>query len=71
MCDDGISFLTFAARQQLLIVVSGNHCQLNGMPIAMVSTLLGHQSINVTEKYMHHKDTDSLSEAVRKYGVTV
>jgi integrase len=41
--------------------------QKHGMPIAMVSALLGHSSIDVTDKYTHVSDVATLSEAVRKY----
>ena len=41
--------------------------QKNGMPIAMVSELLGHSSTEVTDKYTHLGSVDILSEAVRKY----
>jgi integrase len=41
--------------------------QKSGMPIAMVSALLGHQSTEVTDKYTHLSDVTTLSEAVRKY----
>jgi integrase len=44
--------------------------QKHGMPVAMVSALLGHSSTDVTDKYTHLKDVDTLSEAVRKYGFT-
>jgi len=41
--------------------------QKHGMPIAMVSELLGHSSTDVTDKYTHLGDVATLSEAVRKY----
>jgi integrase len=41
--------------------------QKNGMPIAMVSELLGHSSTDVTDKYTHLGDVGILAEAVRKY----
>jgi site-specific recombinase XerD len=37
------------------------------MPIAMVAELLGHSSIEMTDKYTHLGDVATLSEAVRKY----
>jgi integrase len=45
--------------------------QKRGMPLAMVSALLGHSSTEVTDKYTHVKDTSILSEAVQKYGISV
>jgi integrase len=41
--------------------------QKNGMPIAMVSALLGHESTDVTDKYTHVSDAATLSYAVDKY----
>jgi integrase len=41
--------------------------QKQGMPVAMVSQLLGHSSTDITDKYTHLGDVEVLSEAVRKY----
>jgi integrase len=43
--------------------------QKNGMPIAMVSALMGHESTDVTDKYTHVSDVATLSEAVDKYNL--
>jgi integrase len=45
----------------------GTLLQKNGMPIAMVAALLGHNSTDVTDKYTHLRDVNILSEAVKKY----
>ena len=41
--------------------------QKRGMPIAMVSALLGHESTDVTDKYTHVNDVNILTHAVRQY----
>jgi integrase len=41
--------------------------QKHGMPIAMVSALLGHCSTEVTDKYTHLGDIATLTESVNKY----
>jgi integrase len=43
----------------------------NGMPLAMVSALLGHSSLEVTARYIGLSDTESLSEAIVKFGDSV
>jgi integrase len=43
--------------------------QKNGMPIAMVSELLGHSSTNITDKYTHLSGISVLSEAINKYAL--
>jgi len=43
----------------------------NGMPLAMVSALLGHSSLEVTARYIGLSDTESLAEAVVKFGDSV
>jgi integrase len=43
--------------------------QRRGMPIAIVAALLGHCSTEVTDKYTHLGDIETLAEAVRKYSV--
>ena len=45
----------------------GTLCQKRGMPIAIVSALMGHCSTDVTDKYTHLSDVETLSEAVQKY----
>lgn len=45
----------------------GTLLQKNGMPIAMVSELLGHSSTDVTDKYTHLNDISILSSAIEKY----
>jgi integrase len=41
--------------------------QKHGMPVAMVAALLGHATLEMTGKYTHLGDIETLSEAVRKY----
>jgi integrase len=40
----------------------------NGMPIAVISELLGHSSTDVTDRYIGLSDVSDLSAAVDKYG---
>ncbi|MCL2036312.1 MAG: site-specific integrase [Oscillospiraceae bacterium] len=47
----------------------GTICQINGMPIAMVSELMGHHSTEVTDRYTHVNDTNVLTKAVWDYGL--
>jgi len=41
--------------------------QKNGMPIAIVSKILGHCSTEVTDRYTHVGDIETLSTAVKRY----
>jgi len=41
--------------------------QKHGMPLAMVSALLGHATVAMTCNYTHFNDVETLSEGVRKY----
>jgi len=49
----------------------GTLLQKHGMPIAIVSELLGHHSTDVTDKYTHLKDVSVLTQAVEKYALVV
>ncbi|MCL2638722.1 MAG: site-specific integrase, partial [Oscillospiraceae bacterium] len=49
----------------------GTLLQKHGMPIAIVSELLGHHSTDVTDKYTHLNDVSVLSQAVEKYDLVV
>jgi integrase len=49
----------------------GTLLQKHGMPIAIVSELLGHSSTDVTDKYTHLKDVSVLTQAVEKYALVV
>jgi integrase len=43
--------------------------QKNGMPIAILMELMGHKSREMTDHYTHVDDLETLTDAVRKYGV--
>ena len=47
----------------------GTLCQKNGMPLAIVSELLGHSSTTMTDQYTHMSDVGILKEAVQKYSL--
>jgi len=47
-----------------------SHRALAGMPAFLLQRLLGHSTMQMTQRYVHLVDDEKLKEAMQKYGST-